>query len=84
MSQTRSLEFEFAIGLDGKLATAHAYLGLMRFFLGRATPQPMSRKRCDTVRAIRSSSNGTFSSGLPTSISDEWFTRSRACANRSK
>ena len=29
MSQTRSLEFEFAIGLDGNLAMAHAYLGLM-------------------------------------------------------
>jgi tetratricopeptide (TPR) repeat protein len=31
MSQTRSLEFEFAIGLDGKLAIAHAYLGLEVF-----------------------------------------------------
>jgi tetratricopeptide (TPR) repeat protein len=36
MSQTRSLEFEFAIDLDSNLAVAHAYLGLMKFFLGRA------------------------------------------------
>jgi TolB-like protein/Tfp pilus assembly protein PilF len=28
-------EFEFAIRLDGKLAAAHAYLGLMKVFLGR-------------------------------------------------
>src|SRR5690349_19839068 len=33
----------------------------------------MSRKRCGSVRAIRSFFSGTFSSGLPTSISDEWF-----------
>jgi TolB-like protein len=29
-------EFKLAIGLDGNLAIAHAYLGLMKFFLGRA------------------------------------------------
>jgi TolB-like protein len=29
-------EFNFAIGLDRNLAVAHAYLGLMKFFLGRA------------------------------------------------
>src|SRR5262252_1554646 len=29
-------EFEFALGLDGHLAAAHAYLGLMKFSLGRA------------------------------------------------
>src|SRR5215471_7203953 len=29
-------EFEFAIGLDGHLAAAHAYLGLMKYSLGRA------------------------------------------------
>jgi TolB-like protein/Tfp pilus assembly protein PilF len=29
-------EFQLAIGLDGNLATAHAYLGLMKFFLGRS------------------------------------------------
>jgi tetratricopeptide (TPR) repeat protein len=29
-------EFEFAVSLDHNLATAHAYLGLMKFFLGRA------------------------------------------------
>ncbi len=29
-------EFNFAVGLDGNLAVAHAYLGLMKFFLGRA------------------------------------------------
>ena len=29
-------EFEFAVGLDGNLAAAHAYLGLMKFSLGRA------------------------------------------------
>jgi TolB-like protein len=28
-------EFEFAIGLGGKLAAAHSYLGLMKVFLGR-------------------------------------------------
>jgi TolB-like protein len=28
-------EFEFAIALDGKLAAAHAYIGLMKVFLGR-------------------------------------------------
>jgi hypothetical protein len=39
MSQTRSLEF--AIGLDSNLAAAHAYLGLMKFFLGRAAPAPI-------------------------------------------
>ena len=78
MSQTRSLEFAFAIGLDGKLPIAHAYLGLMKFFLGRATQAPMSRKRCDSVRAIRSSSRGTFSSVLQMSISGDWFAGSRA------
>jgi TolB-like protein len=29
-------EFELAVGLDGNLAAAHAYLGLMKFSLGRA------------------------------------------------
>jgi len=29
-------EFEFAIGLDGNLALAHAYAGLMKFLLGRS------------------------------------------------
>ena len=29
-------EFEFAVGLDANLATAHAYLGQMKFSLGRA------------------------------------------------
>jgi len=29
-------EFEFAVGLDGHLAAAHAYLGLMKYSLGRA------------------------------------------------
>jgi TolB-like protein len=29
-------EFEFALSLNGNLASAHAYLGLMKFFLGRA------------------------------------------------
>jgi TolB-like protein len=29
-------EFEFAVGLDGNLAAAHAYLGLMKYSLGRA------------------------------------------------
>jgi TolB-like protein len=29
-------EFEFVIGLDGNLAAAHAYLGQMKFSLGRA------------------------------------------------
>jgi TolB-like protein len=29
-------EFKLAIGLDGNLAIAHAYVGLMKFFLGRA------------------------------------------------
>jgi TolB-like protein len=29
-------EFKLAIGLDANLAIAHAYLGLMKFFLGRA------------------------------------------------
>jgi TolB-like protein len=29
-------EFELAAGLDGNLAVAHGYLGLMKFFLGRA------------------------------------------------
>jgi tetratricopeptide (TPR) repeat protein len=29
-------EFEFAVRLDGNLATAHAYLGLIKVFLGRA------------------------------------------------
>ena len=29
-------EFKLAIGLGGNLAIAHAYLGLMKFFLGRA------------------------------------------------
>jgi hypothetical protein len=41
MSQTRSLEFEFAIGLDGKLAIAHGFLGLMKVHLGRGTTGPM-------------------------------------------
>jgi len=29
-------EFELAVSLDGNLALAHGYLGLMKFFLGRA------------------------------------------------
>jgi TolB-like protein len=29
-------EFEFAVSLDGNLATGHAYLGLLKFSLGRA------------------------------------------------
>ena len=29
-------QFQLAVGLDGNLAVAHAYLGLMKFFLGRA------------------------------------------------
>ena len=29
-------EFQLAVGLDPKLATAHAYLGLTKLFLGRA------------------------------------------------
>jgi TolB-like protein len=29
-------EFELAVSLDGNLAAAHGYLGLMKFFLGRA------------------------------------------------
>jgi hypothetical protein len=29
-------EFEFAVSLEANLATAHAYLGLMKVFLGRA------------------------------------------------
>src|SRR4029077_12809029 len=29
-------EFKFAVSLDGNLAIAHAYLGLMKFLLGRA------------------------------------------------
>jgi TolB-like protein len=29
-------EFEFALSLNGNLATAHGYCGLMKFFLGRA------------------------------------------------
>jgi TolB-like protein len=29
-------EFELAVSLDGNLATAHGYIGLMKFFLGRA------------------------------------------------
>jgi tetratricopeptide (TPR) repeat protein len=29
-------EFEFAVGLNGNLAAAHAYLGLMKLSLGRA------------------------------------------------
>ena len=50
----------------------------------RARPGPTLRKRCGSVRAIRSFSDGTFSSVLPISISDAWFTRSKACENRSK
>lgn len=65
MSQTRNLEF--ATGLDGKLAIAHAYLGLMK--VGRQ-PGPCS---CDAVRAILSSSNGTASMVLQISISGEWL-----------
>ena len=41
MSRTRSLEFEFAIDLDGKLAIAHGYLGLMKVLLGRRTTGPV-------------------------------------------
>lgn len=29
-------EFQLAVGLDANLATAHGYIGLMKFFLGRA------------------------------------------------
>jgi hypothetical protein len=36
MNQTRGLDLQFAIGLDGKLAIASAYLGLIKVLLGRA------------------------------------------------
>jgi TolB-like protein len=78
-------EFHLAIGLDGNLAVAHAYLGLMKFFLGRA-----GETRAHVEEAIRLSprdpllSDGTCSSVLPISISDARFTRWAACANRSK
>jgi len=78
-------EFNVAIGLDGNLAPAHAYAGVMKLLLGRRTRlAPMSRKRCGSVRAIRSSSNGIFLSVSPMSISGEWFTASRACARWSR
>ena len=41
-------EFKLAIGLDGNLAIAHAYLGLMKFFLGRA-----GETRAHVEQAIR-------------------------------
>ena len=41
-------EFNFAVGLDGNLAVAHAYLGLMKFFLGRA-----GETRAHVAEAIR-------------------------------
>ena len=41
-------EFNFAVRLDGNLAAAHAYLGLMKFFLGRA-----SDTRSHVAEAIR-------------------------------
>jgi len=41
-------EFELALGLDGNLALAHAYVGLMKFFLGRA-----HETRAHVGRAIR-------------------------------
>jgi TolB-like protein len=41
-------EFEFAIGLDGNLAAAHAYLGQMKFSLGRARDT-----RAHVVEAMR-------------------------------
>lgn len=41
-------EFEFAVSLDGNLAMAHGYLGLMKFFLGRA-----QETRAHVAEAIR-------------------------------
>jgi len=78
-------EFKLAIGLDGNLAIAHAYLGLMKFFLGRA-----GETRAHVEEAIRLSPRDPllfrwhFFIGLPTSISGEWFAESRVCANRSR
>ena len=41
-------EFKLAIGLDGNLSLAHAYVGLMKFFLGRA-----GETRAHVEKAIR-------------------------------
>jgi TolB-like protein len=41
-------EFEFAVSLDGNLAMAHAYIGLMKVFLGRAR-----ETRAHVAEAIR-------------------------------
>jgi TolB-like protein len=41
-------EFEFAVSLESNLATAHGYLGLMKFFLGRA-----GDTRAHAVEAMR-------------------------------
>jgi TolB-like protein len=41
-------EFEFAVSLEANLATAHAYLGLMKVFLGRAR-----ETRAHVAEAIR-------------------------------
>jgi hypothetical protein len=78
-------EFELAVSLDGNLALAHGYLGLMKFFLGRAREtrshisEAMRLSPCDPLLFL-----GAFSSGSPISISGAWAARSRACANRSK
>ena len=78
-------EFKLAIGLDGNLAIAHAYLGLMKFFLGRA-----GETRAHVEEAIRLSPRDPllfrwhFFIGLADIYLGRVVHESKACANRSK
>ena len=54
-------EFNFAIDLDGNLAIAHAYVGVLKFLLGRVG-NPRSCRDSDAARPARSipTSSGFF------------------------
>jgi hypothetical protein len=77
-------EFEFAVSLDGNLATAHAYIGLMKVFLGRATAK---RWTCATsglrlsTTSIFTVSKGLWPSAVSRCASSAWRRRT-ACGWR--
>jgi TolB-like protein len=78
-------EFQVAIGLDGHLAMAHAYLGVMKFLLGRAR-----ETRAHVEEAMRLNPRDPFLFqwhffiGLADVYRGRMLAGSRACVRRSK
>jgi len=78
-------EFELAVSLDGNLALAHGYLGLMKFFLGRARE---TRPHISEADAAQPRDPLLFHWHFLIGVADLYLgrgaARSRAFANRSK